>query len=258
MITGFKEQAVALLEICCYGLDCALTAERAGADRIELCSAPKEGGLTPSAGVLRQVKQQVSIPVHPIIRPRGGDFCYTDDEFACMLADIAFVRELGFPGLVIGILNEEGEVDKPRMKQVMDACEGMSVTFHRAFDMCRSPQQALDDLSDLGVARILTSGQQPTAERGIALLRELKQQSRAPIIMAGAGVRLANIPVFLQQGVEELHSSAGHLVASAMRYRNTGVSMSADATADEFSRYCVDADSVTAMKAALNQGAASV
>lgn len=249
---------MALLEICCYGLDCALTAQRAGADRIELCSAPKEGGLTPSAGVLFLVKQQVSIPVHPIIRPRGGDFCYTQSEFDCMLADIALVRELGYPGLVTGVLNEEGEVDKLRMKQVMEASEGMAVTFHRAFDMCRSPQQAFDTLRELGVARILTSGQQPTAEQGISLLRELKQQSPTPIIMAGAGVRLANIPLFLQQGIEELHSSAGHLVASAMRYRNTGVSMSADATADEFSRYCVDGDSVAAMKAVLNHRVASV
>jgi len=239
--TGFKEQAVALLEICCYGLDCALTAQRAGADRIELCSAPAEGGLTPSPGVLRLVKQQVTIPVHPIIRPRGGDFCYSEGEFASMLADIAFVRELGFPGLVIGILDADGHVDKPRMQQVMAACEGMAVTFHRAFDMCCSPQQALDELTELGVARILTSGQMPSAEQGMTLLRELKQQSRAPIIMAGAGVRLANIPQFLQQGIDELHSSAGHSVASAMRYRNTSVSMSADATADEFKRYCVDA-----------------
>ena len=248
---------MALLEICCYGLDCALTAQRAGADRIELCSAPKEGGLTPSAGVLLLVKQQVSIPVHPIIRPRGGDFCYTQNEFDCMLADIALVRELGFPGLVTGLLNEEGEVDRTRMKQVMEASEGMAVTFHRAFDMCRSPQQAFDTLKELGVARILTSGQQPSAEKGIALLGELKQQSATPIIMAGAGVRLVNIPLFLQQGIEELHSSAGHLVASPMRYRNTHVSMSADAAADEFSRYCVDADSVVAMKAALNHHTSS-
>lgn len=248
---------MALLEICCYGLDCALTAQVAGADRIELCSAPKEGGLTASAGVLLLVKQQISIPVHPIIRPRGGDFCYTRSEFDSMLADIALVRELGFPGLVTGILNEQGEVDKPRMKQVMETSEGMAVTFHRAFDMCRSPQQAFDTLKELGVARILTSGQQPTAEKGIALLRELKQRSATPIIMAGAGVRLVNIPLFLQQGIEELHSSAGHLVASPMRYRNIDVSMSADAAADEFSRYCVDADSVVAMKTALGHHTSS-
>ncbi|AIR07093.1 MULTISPECIES: copper homeostasis protein CutC [Cedecea] len=243
---------MALLEICCYGIDCAVTAEQAGADRIELCSAPKEGGLTPSAGVLRQVRQKVSIPVHPIIRPRGGDFCYTDGEFATMLEDIAFVRELGFPGLVIGMLDEDGNIDLPRMEQVMQAAEGMAVTFHRAFDMCHHPLQAFEQLAALGVARILTSGQQQTAETGISLLRELKQHSRAPIIMAGAGVRLSNVSKFVANGIEELHSSAGRSVPSPMRYRKAGVSMSADAEADEFNRYCVDADVVAAMKNALS------
>ncbi|WNJ81387.1 copper homeostasis protein CutC [Cedecea neteri] len=242
---------MALLEICCYGIDCAVTAEQAGADRIELCSAPKEGGLTPSAGVLRQVRQKVSIPVHPIIRPRGGDFCYTDGEFATMLEDIAFVRELGFLGFVIGMLDEDGNIDLPRMKQVMQAAEGMAVTFHRAFDMCHHPLQAFEQLAALGVARILTSGQQQTAETGISLLRELKQHSGAPIIMAGAGVRLSNLNKFVANGIEELHSSAGRSVPSPMRYRKAGVSMSADAEADEFNRYCVDGDVVAAMKNAL-------
>ncbi|MCT4702247.1 copper homeostasis protein CutC [Enterobacteriaceae bacterium H20N1] len=242
---------MAKLEICCYGIDCALTAEQAGADRIELCAAPKEGGLTPSAGVLRKVKQLVSIPVHPIIRPRGGDFCYTEREFAAMLEDIAFVRELGYPGLVIGMLDEEGHVDVERMKQVMDASRGMAVTFHRAFDMCHNPTQALEQLTDLGVARILTSGQQQSAESGLSLLRELKQHSRAPIIMAGSGVRLSNLQKFVEQGIDEVHSSAGQNVASVMRYRKAGVSMSADAEADEFNRYCVDGDVVAAMKAVL-------
>lgn len=242
---------MAKLEICCYGIDCALTAEQAGADRIELCAAPNEGGLTPSAGVLRKVKQRVSIPVHPIIRPRGGDFCYSDLEFATMLEDIAFVRELGYPGLVIGMLNADGHIDIPRMKQVMTASTGMAVTFHRAFDMCHNPLQALDELTDLGVARILTSGQQQNAELGLSLLRELKQHSCAPIIMAGAGVRLGNLQKFVEQGIDEVHSSAGQSVPSAMRYRKAGVSMSADAEADEFNRYCVDGDVVAAMKAVL-------
>lgn len=240
-----------LLEICCYGVDCAITAQQAGADRIELCSAPKEGGLTPSVGVLRQVKQKVTIPVHPIIRPRGGDFCYTDAEFETMLDDIAFVRELGYPGLVIGMLDKEGHIDIARMKRVMEHAQGMAVTFHRAFDMCHNPHQALEQLTDLGVARILTSGQQQNAELGLSLLRELKQHSRAPIIMAGAGVRLSNLKKFVEQGIDEMHSSAGHTVASPMRYRKAGVSMSADAEADEFNRYCVDGDVVAAMKAVL-------
>lgn len=240
-----------LLEICCYGIDCAVTAQQAGADRIELCAAPKEGGLTPSAGVLRQVKLRVSIPVHPIIRPRGGDFCYTDAEFETMLEDIAFVRELGYPGLVIGMLDSEGHVDVARMKRVMEQAQGMEVTFHRAFDMCHNPHQALEQLTDLGVARILTSGQQQNAELGLSLLRELKQHSRAPIIMAGAGVRLSNLKKFVDKGIDEMHSSAGQIVASPMRYRKAGVSMSADAEADEFNRYCVDGDVVAAMKAVL-------
>lgn len=242
---------MALLEICCYGIDCALTAEQAGADRIELCAAPNEGGLTPSAGVLRKVKQLVSIPVHPIIRPRGGDFCYSDLEFATMLEDIAFVRELGYPGLVIGMLDADGHIDLPRMKKVMDASSGMAVTFHRAFDMCHNPIQALDQLTELGVARILTSGQQLNAELGLSLLGELKQHSRAPIIMAGAGVRLSNLQKFVDKGIDEMHSSAGQSVPSVMRYRKAGVSMSADAEANEFNRYCVDGDVVAAMKAVL-------
>ncbi|MEW7314651.1 copper homeostasis protein CutC [Buttiauxella gaviniae] len=240
-----------LLEICCYGIDCAVTAQQAGADRIELCSAPKEGGLTPSAGVLRKVKERISIPVHPIIRPRGGDFCYTDAEFDTMLEDIAFVRELGYPGLVIGMLDGDGHIDLPRMKRVMEQAQGMAVTFHRAFDMCHNPHQALEQLTDLGVARILTSGQQQSAELGLSLLRELKQHSRAPIIMAGAGVRLSNLEKFVEQGIDEMHSSAGQTVPSPMRYRKAGVSMSADAEADEFNRYCVDGDVVAAMKAVL-------
>lgn len=242
---------MALLEICCYGIDCALTAQQAGADRIELCAAPNEGGLTPSAGVLRKVKPLISIPVHPIIRPRGGDFCYSDLEFTTMLEDIAFVRELGYPGLVIGMLDVDGHIDMPRMKQVMAASAGMAVTFHRAFDMCHNPIQALDQLTELGVARILTSGQQQNAELGLSLLRELKQHSRAPIIMAGAGVRLGNLQKFVEQGIDEVHSSAGQSVPSVMRYRKAGVSMSADAEADEFNRYCVDGDVVAAMKAVL-------
>lgn len=246
---------MAVLEICCYSVDCAVAAEQAGADRIELCAAPKEGGLTPSAGVLRAVRERIAIPVHPIIRPRGGDFCYSDAEFASMLADITVVRELGFPGLVIGLLTAEGEIDKARMQRVMVAAQGLDITFHRAFDMCRCPRRALEDLTHLRVTRVLTSGQQPAAEQGILLLRELQQLSRGPIVMAGAGVRLANIPLFLQHGIEELHSSASQQVTSVMRYRNENLSMSADPKADEFSRYCVNAESVAAMKAALNSPA---
>jgi copper homeostasis protein len=107
---------MAVLEVCCYSMACAREAERCGADRIELCAAPQEGGLTPSYGVLVSVREAITLPVHPIIRPRGGDFCYTEEEFAAMLNDIRMVRELGFPGLVTGVLDADGQVDIPRMK----------------------------------------------------------------------------------------------------------------------------------------------
>lgn len=238
-----------ILEICCYSVECAALAEREGADRIELCSAPKEGGLTPSVGVLREARKRITIPVHPIVRPRGGDFCYSESEFSAMLEDIRFIRELGFPGLVTGVLNEDGGVDTARMRQIMQAAQGMAVTFHRAFDMCANPVEAFDVLGELGVARILTSGQQATAEKGISLIAELNARSGVPIIMAGAGVRAANLEHFLDAGVREVHSSAGQYSPSPMRYRNTGLSMSSDASADEYSRYGVDGKSVATMKA---------
>ena len=244
---------MALLEICCYSMECAVTAQHYGADRIELCAAPKEGGLTPSYGVLMSVHREVTIPVHPIIRPRGGDFCYTTDEFSAMLDDIRLVRDLGFQGLVIGLLDEEGHVDMPRMRQVMKAAEGLAVTFHRAFDMCADPLQAFDNLAELGVARILTSGQQASAEKGLQLITELKAHSGVPIVMAGAGVRASNLDKFLNAGVEELHSSAGKWTPSPMRYRNTGLSMSTDAEADEYSRYGVDGESVAVMKSMIER-----
>lgn len=242
---------MALLEICCYGMDCAIAAEQAGADRIELCAAPKEGGLTPSAGVLRGVRQRVSIPVHPIIRPRGGDFCYSAGEFSVMLDDIEVVRELGYPGLVTGVLNEAGDVDMLRMEKIMHAAQGMAVTFHRAFDMCREPFVAQAQLAELGVARILTSGQAPSALAGLSLITELKRHSATPIIMAGAGVRPDNLQAFVAAGVEELHSSASMVQPSPMRYRQTAVSMSSGDAAEEFNRYIVDVDAVAAMKALL-------
>ncbi len=175
---------MALLEICCYSMECALTAQRNGADRIELCAAPKEGGLTPSFGVLRSVREHITIPVHPIIRPRGGDFYYTDGEFAAMLEDIRLVRA--------------------------------------------NPFNALKNLADAGVARVLTSGQKADAAQGLSIIMELIAQGDAPTIMAGAGVRANNLQNFLDAGVREVHSSAGVLLPSPMRYRNQGLSMSAD------------------------------
>jgi len=246
------------LEVCCYGVDCAMTAQQAGADRIELCAAPKEGGLTPSYGSLKLAREQITIPVHPIVRPRGGDFCYSSAEFDAMKSDVVAIRELGFPGVVIGMLDEDAHIDRVKMRQIMALCGDMAVTFHRAFDLCHSPKRALQELTELGVARILTSGQQQSAESGIALLKELTHISEGPMIMAGAGVRLSNLQKFLDVGIKELHSSASHLLPSPMRYRKAGVSMCSDTETDEFSRYCVDGDVVEAMKGIINMNAVRV
>ena len=227
---------MALLEICCYSMECALTAQQNGADRVELCAAPKEGGLTPSLGVLKSV------------RPRGGDFCYSDGEFAAILEDVRTVRELGFPGLVTGVLDVDGNVDMPRMEKIMAAAGPLAVTFHRAFDMCANPLNTLNNLTELGIARVLTSGQKSDALQGLSKIMELIAHRDAPIIMAGAGVRAENLHHFLDAGVLEVHSSAGAWQASPMRYRNQGLSMSSDAHADEYSRYVVDGAAVAEMK----------
>lgn len=239
------------LEVCCYSVDCAITAERAGADRIELCASQSEGGLTPSFGSLRLARERVTIPVHPIVRPRGGDFCYSAVDFEIMKNDVAQIRDMGFAGVVIGMLDDEGHIDLARMREVMKLSGDMAVTFHRAFDMCQNPMVALEQLTQLGVARILTSGQQQNAELGLPLLRDLLHASQGPVIMAGAGVRLSNMHKFVDIGIRELHSSAGHTVPSTMRYRKAGVTMCADNEFDEFSHYCVDGETVEAMKNAL-------
>ncbi|MFC3395796.1 copper homeostasis protein CutC [Brenneria rubrifaciens] len=240
------------LEVCCYSVECAVTAAQAGADRVELCAGQREGGLTPGYGLLRLALEQVTIPVHPIVRPRGGDFCYRNTEFKAIKYEIEQIREMGFPGLVVGVLDSEGHIDVSRMQRIMSLAQDMEVTFHRAFDMCLSPRLALEQLTDLGISRILTSGQQQTAENGLALLRELTRASRGPIIMAGSGVRLTNLHKFKQSGIQELHSSAGQWTSSVMRYRKAGISMCGDNTdRDEFSQYRVDGDVVAAMTRAL-------
>lgn len=242
------------LEVCCYSLACALTAERAGADRIELCTSQPEGGVTPSYGTLIAARELLSVPVYPIVRPRGGDFCYDSYEFNAIKNDVACLRDLGFPGVVIGLLDEEGHIDLARMRQIMALCNGMAVTFHRAFDMCLKPMVALEQLTQLGVARILTSGQQQSAELGLVLLRDLVRATQGPVIMAGGGIRLTNLQKFIDIGIQEVHSSAGSSMASPVRFRKAGVSLCADPEFDEFSRYCVDADVVAAMKSALAVG----
>lgn len=242
-----------VLEICCYGVDDALTAQAAGADRIELCASPHEGGLTPSYGVLKQAKSLLKIPVHPMVRPRGGDFCYSANEFSAMLDDIRYIVELGYPGVVTGLLDLDGHLDCPKMEQVVEVAGKLEVTFHRAFDQCQSPLHTCQQLADVGVVRLLTSGQQQYAETGLRLLEQLNSLRKRPIIMVGSGVRLTNLHKFLDCGLTEFHSSAGRQLASPVRFSRPGVSLNYCVECEEFTRIGVDELMIEAMKSLISQ-----
>lgn len=196
-----------VLEICCYSVESAKRAQEAGADRIELCAGRPEGGTTPSYGMLRQAVE-IEIPVVPMVRPRGGDFTYREDEFAAMVADVLLVRELGYGSVVTGILDQDLQIDVPALKVLIDAAGDMQVVFHRAFDMLDDPIAGLATLAELGVSRVLTSGGEPDAVAGTELLGKLIALDSGVIVMPGGGVRPDNVGVLLDIGAQEVHSSA--------------------------------------------------
>lgn len=240
------------LEICCYSVNDAVLAQAAGADRIELCSGRCDGGLTPSYGELLQASSLLSIPAHPIIRPRGGDFYYNQSELTTMKNDIALVKELGFSGIVLGVLDNDGSIDITTMRHLLATAGSLSVTFHRAFDVCKDPFEALIQLTDLGVAHILTSGQQPTALQGLPLLKELNSRTTGPIIMAGSGVNPQNLHQFIDANLTEIHASASQQVPSPMQYQNPNINMNNSANQSEYMNYQVNSDAVSAMKKQLS------
>lgn len=241
-------------EVCANSVESCLAAQAGGANRVELCAGIPEGGTTPSYGdiaVARELLKETRL--HVIIRPRGGDFLYSPVEQRIMLKDIDLARKLGADGVVFGCLTAEGDVDLPLMRQLMEAAEDMSVTFHRAFDVCRNPQQALEDIIGLGCHRILTSGQQPTAEQGIPLLKNLQQQADGRIILlAGCGVNETNIARIAQEtGIHEFHFSAREQMESGMLYRNPQVSMGGTVCIEEYSRPLTTSKRVSQTIAAL-------
>ncbi|GAB3730903.1 copper homeostasis protein CutC [Spirosoma lituiforme] len=214
------------IEVCSFSLNSCLVAQRAGASRIELCGGLAEGGTTPSAGLIQLVRQQLTIPFYVMIRPRGGDFLYFETEFVVMKADIQLAKALGADGLVFGLLNPDGSVDEERTKQLVDLANPLPVTFHRAFDMARDPLEALEAVIRTGAVRILTSGQQQTAEAGLSVLRQLSQTAAGRIeIMAGAGVNARNAQLFIDAGVDALHLSGSQKEDSGMIFRQPSVSM---------------------------------
>lgn len=223
-------------EICANSVRSCLAAQDGGAHRVELCAAIPEGGTTPSYGEIALARELLHIKLHVIIRPRVGDFMYSSLEIKSMLKDIEMCRKLGVDGVVFGCLTETGDVNMQLMNELIDASKGMSVTFHRAFDMCRNPREALEQIIDLGCKRILTSGQQSTAEKGISLLKELnKQASGRIILLAGSGVNAANIAkIAAETGIKEFHFSARANFSSGMNFRNSVVSMGGTVRINEY------------------------
>ena len=229
-----------MIEVCVYSLQSCLTAQSAGAKRIELCGSMAEGGTTPSAGLIQMARQHLHISLFVMIRPRGGDFLYTDEEFSVMQADIDVARSFGADGVVLGILNADGTVDEDRTRLLVEQAGSMSVCFHRAFDMTRNPSEALDTVMRTGAVRILTSGQQATADVGISVLEQLVKQAAGRIdIMAGAGVNTQNAERLWKTGVNALHLSGSIRHDSSMQFRQPAVSM-ASASAGEYER--IEAD----------------
>lgn len=217
-----------MVEVCANGVESCVAAQQGGADRVELCAGIPEGGTTPSYGEIKVARRVLTTTrLHVIIRPRGGDFLYTDLEVERMAADIAVSRDLGVDGVVFGCLNADGTVDEEKNRYLMDCAAGMSVTCHRAFDRAADPERALETIIDLGFDRILTSGQQPKAIQGADLLARLNRQAAGRIIlMAGSGVTEQNIRELHEKtSLHEFHFSAREPHPSAMQYVNPNLYM---------------------------------
>lgn len=216
-----------LIEVCANSVESALAAQAGGAARVELCSALAEGGITSSPAVIELAREELRIPLHVLLRPRGGDFCYDDTEFAVMKRDIAFCQRAQVDGVVIGTLKPDGSVDMPRMRELISAARPMKVTFHRAFDMAADAFRAFDDVMALGVERLLTSGQRGSAMEGKTLIADLvRRAGDRLIVMPGAGVNEGNIrELLVATGAREFHLSGQKKVASRMQHRNPHVFM---------------------------------
>jgi len=245
------------LEICCGDIQSVRAALEGGADRVELCSGLEAGGLTPSIGLIKaavEIAKSTKMLVHVLIRPREGDFLYTEDETEVMISDIDSAREAGADGVVIGALNQDGDIDVETCRRMVEHAHGLNITFHRAFDLCRDAEKALENIIELGCNRILTSGQAPTAEKGIGTLQHLNKIADGRLtILAGSGVTPANARKIIDEAeVCELHASARSTCKSKMVYRNEGVSMGAP-DSDEYTRKATDQSIVKQLSEIINE-----
>ena len=210
------------LEIIGFNIESCIAAQEAGANRIELCAGPGEGGTTPSYAFIKEAREKLDIDLYVMIRPGGGDFLYSDDDFEIMKNDVAICKQLGCDGIVTGILTADGKVDKKRCKELIELAYPLEATFHRAFDRVADPFEALEDIIELGFERILTSGLKPKAIDALELLSQLiKQSDDRIIIMPGSGVTAGNIITIAENtGAKELHSSASFVKQSEMLFQN--------------------------------------
>jgi copper homeostasis protein len=236
------------LEIIGFNLESCMTAQLYGAHRVELCANPAEGGTTPSSGFIKAAREKLNIELYVMIRPRGGDFCYSTEELDIMKQDIKTCKELGCDGVVLGILNRDGTINKPASASLASLAYPMGVTFHRAFDHAANPFQALEDIIESGFERILTSGQLPSAEEGADFINQLiRHAEERIIIMPGSGVRAATIGrIAARTGAHEFHSSATAKKKSVMQYFNPSMK-------EDTGYIIADEKEVSGMISALNQ-----
>ena len=214
-----------LLEVCAFNLQSSIIAEKAGAKRVELCENPADGGTTPSYGTIKQTREKIGIDLYPIIRPRGGNFFYDEEEFAIIKQDILLCKQVGCDGISTGVHKQDGTIDTEKLKRIIEWAYPMGVTCHRVFDATPDPFEALEAIIESGCERILTSGQKSTAPEGIELLAKLVQQANGRIIiMPGAGVRSSNIETLINgTGATEFHTSARIMAPDPVTFRNGAI-----------------------------------
>ena len=239
------EKGRVLVEVCVDAIDAALEAERGGAARLELCGELMQGGVTPSAGLIAAVWDRIDIPLFVLVRPRTGDFLYTDDELDVMRRDIEQVKSLGVEGVALGALTADGDVDVERLRSLVELARPMSVTFHRAFDFARDRAEALDALLTLGIDRLLTSGGAATAAEGASSIAALVQAvGDRMAVMAGGSITPGTVGALVKTtGVREVHVRGAARVDSAMRHRQDALSISRTGMGD-YERSVTRADEI--------------
>jgi len=241
------------LEICVDNVESAIVAQDAGADRIELCNNLMEGGTTPGFGTISLARKKLTIGIHVIIRPRGGDFLYSNTDYEIMRREINNCGVCGIDGVVLGILRSDGSIDIERTAKLIEAAKPMSVTFHRAFDLCNDPFKGLEDVIASGADRILTSGQENKAEDGIGLIKLLIAKAKSRIlIMPGSGINESNIvKIASETGAEEFHFTGRKVIESCMNFRKENITMSSSSDLSEFKRKVADPDMIRSINSKL-------